>query len=128
MLLKVLTKATGIKQLIDYINDNKEGRVEVDDSGKLVWEDGIDCGCDKRKAKLNKIRFKFNAVRCLTEEQYNKWHKFVNKENQNEITYEEQVDVIIPIYAHLFARQLKPMSCCLEPYINDINKVFNQYN
>lgn len=91
---------------------------------KLV---GDDCGCDERKKKLNKIRTRFPIVRCFTEEQYNKWTEFVNKEKRNEVTYKEQTDIIIPIYAQLFARSLKPMSCCIDQYINDIQRVYENY-
>lgn len=92
---------------------------------------GEDCGCNKRKEKLNKIRFRFPAVRCFTEQQYNSWVDFRNKSKKGDewidITNSDQVNIIIPIYAHVFVRQLKPMNCCLDQYLNDIDRVYNTY-
>ena len=101
-----VTKATGIKKVFDKL--------------------GKDCGCDKRKEKLNKVRMRFQPLRCFTEDQYNAWTKF-RKDNPSSITHEQQVKLIIPIYAQLFARQLKPLSCCIEPYIKEINQVYETY-
>ena len=109
-IVEKVTEATGIKKATKKVFD------------KL----GKDCGCDKRKEKLNKLKFKFKPVRCFTEDQYNAWGEFY-KRNPPEVTYQEQTQLIIPIYAQLFARQLKPMSCCIEPYIQDINRVYEQY-
>ena len=103
-----IAKKTGIKKVVE------------------TFVDGKDCGCDKRKEKLNKLPFRFNPVRCFTEDQYNEWTVFRNKKN-NTVTHTEQINIIIPIYAQLFARQLKPMSCCVEPYIKDIDKVYEDY-
>ena len=99
--IEKVTATTGIKKVVKAFNK--------------------DCGCDERKEKLNKIRFRFPVVRCFTEQQYNQWASIRNKSLW---TREDQTEVLIPIYAHLFARQLKPMNCCLEPFINEIDKVF----
>lgn len=93
---------------------------------------GDDCGCNERKAKLNKaIRLRFPVVRCFTEQQFNQWNEFAKDHlKSNEwvnITRQQQKDIMIPIYAHIFARQLKVMNCCLSQYLNEINKVYNEY-
>jgi len=88
---------------------------------------GEDCGCNERKEKLNNVRLRFPVVRCFTEQQYNDWTKFTKRKDKNKVTRQEQVDVIIPIYKQLFARQLKPMSCCVKPYIDSIQKVYEGY-
>ena len=107
--IETITEKTGVKKAVKFIA-------------------GEDCGCDKRKKKANKIRFKHGMLRCLTEKQYYDWKEFIERSNKtNKVEYNDQINVIIPIYAHLFARQLKPMSCCLEPYINEINKVYELY-
>lgn len=106
-----VTKATGIK---------KATKVIFDALGK-------DCGCDKRKEKLNKKSISLTTLRCFTEQQYNEWTNFRNRDRKNEVTHKQQVQIIIPIYAHLFARQLKPMSCCIKPYIEAIDKVYLTY-
>ena len=105
-----ITNATGIKKLV-----------------KTFTPDGKDCGCDKRKEKLNKIRFNHRPVRCFTELQFNQWTDFRNTENKNSVTTKWQKQVLIPIYAQLFAIKLKPLSCCVTPYINNINRVYETY-
>ena len=108
--IEKVTKATGIKKAVDYIFDKA----------------GKDCGCEKRKEKLNSIRLKRRAVRCFTEDQYNAWTEF-KKSKVASVTKDWQRKVMIPIYAHLFATQLKVMNCCIKQYINDIDKVYEQY-
>jgi len=100
-----ITEKTGVKKAVKFIA-------------------GDDCGCNKRKEALNAIPFRFPVVRCFTETQYNQWGVFRNKKVW---THKDQVDVLIPVFSQLFARQLKPMSCCINPYIKDIDKVYNQY-
>ena len=124
--IEKVTKATGVKKLVEYVTENAP-RVEVNYRGELIWKKGIDCGCDKRKEKLNKKSISLTTVRCFTEQQYNDWTNFRNRERKNEVTHKQQVEIIIPIYAHLFARQLKPMSCCVKPYIEAIDKVYLTY-
>ena len=106
--IEAITTKTGIKKAVEFIA-------------------GKDCGCDKRKEKLNNIRLRFPVVRCFTEKQYNDWTEFRNREDKTKITHEEQVNLLIPIYAQLFARQLKPMTCCVSPYIKSIDKVYEEY-
>ena len=104
-----VTKATGIKKMVE------------------TFTDGKDCGCGKRKEKLNHINIKFPVVRCFTEEQFHLWSIFRNKESKNLVTRHEQLGLIIPIYRQLFARKLKVMNCCIEPYIKQINDVYESY-
>lgn len=110
------------------LGDVVEKVAEVTGVKKLVTEfsNGKDCGCDKRKEKLNKLRFRFKPVRCFTEEQFNAWTNF--KQNKsNQVTRKEQTELIIPIFRQLFARQLKPMSCCVKQYIDEIDRVYEAY-
>lgn len=103
-----VTKATGIKKAVKFIA-------------------GEDCGCDKRKETLNKLPIRFKAVRCFTEQQYNTWTEFMKRPRKNEVTMQQQKEIIIPIYKQLFARQLKPLSCCVKPYIDEIQRVYDEY-
>ena len=105
-----VTNATGIKKLVETFTP-----------------EGKDCGCDKRKEKLNSVRMRFPVVRCFTEQQYNDWTKFISRSDKNSVTRQHQTGVIIPIYKQLFARQLKPMSCCVKPYIEEIQRVYDKY-
>ena len=108
--LEQLTEKTGIKKAV-----------------KKIF--GDDCGCDERKAKLNKVkalRTRFKIVGCFTEDTYNAWTNFI-KEDHSKITYQQQVEIIIPIYTQLFARKFKPLTFCLDSFINDINAVYDKY-
>ena len=59
-MIEEVTKATGIKKLVE------------------VFTDGKDCGCDKRKEKLNKIKAGRNIkVNCFTKYEYNTYDLFV---------------------------------------------------
>jgi hypothetical protein len=51
-------EATGIKKLVD------------------IFVDGKDCGCDKRKEKLNQLFPRVYKARCLTETEYQEWKAF----------------------------------------------------
>jgi len=111
-IVEKITNATGIKKIVEAFTP-----------------EGKDCGCDERKKKLNKTRIKTTALRCLTEQQYNTWKAFLKRERRSEVTNEQQVNIIIPIYAHIFALQHKVSSCgsCVKKLIDEINVVFDTY-
>lgn len=91
---------------------------------KVKYIFGEDCGCNKRKERLNSIRFRFKPDRCFTEDQFNRWTEFrKHKGNLTPI----QVRLIHEIYEQLFARVFKPQSCCYESFINEINQVYETY-
>lgn len=106
--IEKVTKATGIKKLVKFVA-------------------GDDCGCEERKEKLNKIKFSHRVRRCFTEDLYNKWTEFEKRKDKNLITYKQQREILIPVYAHLFAITLPEKSCCFEEIIESINKVYNEY-
>jgi RNA polymerase sigma factor (sigma-70 family) len=63
--IEKLTKATGIKKLVELISNGK------------------DCGCDKRKEALNKL-WKYNyKPECLTPEQITEYKAFVDTRQMN---------------------------------------------
>ena len=107
----VLT-TTGIKQLFE------------------IFVDGKDCGCDKRKEKLNELfPYRFKA-RCLTELEYNSWKDF--KEVRTLKISWPQIVYVCDLYATVFNRQTwYPCSgCSPKPLINMIDKldkVFDAY-
>jgi len=108
----VLT-TTGIKQLFE------------------IFVDGKDCGCDKRKEKLNELfPYRFKA-RCLTELEYNSWKDF--KEVRTLKISWPQIVYVCDLYATVFNRQTwYPCSgCSPKPLINMIDKldkVFDAYD
>jgi len=109
-IVEQFTEKTGIKKVV-----------------KAVF--GDDCGCEERKQKLNKVkalRTRFKITGCFSKETYETWTNFMEQDH-GKITYQQQVQIIIPIYTQLFARKFKPLTCCVQPYINDINAVYDKY-
>ena len=102
--IEKVTKATGIKKVVEAITD--------------------DCGCEERKAKANKVRLKWTANRCFTEEQYNYWTEF--RKEKGDLT-QEQIKKLREIMLHLFAVDIHKPSCCVDQYINEVNKVYETY-
>jgi len=102
-----VTKATGIKKMVE------------------TFTDGKDCGCGKRKEKLNKIQVNLPMVRCFTQEQFYQWTEF--RKVKGDITYKHMNEIIIPIFNQLFARKIQKASCCPERFINPINDVYESY-
>jgi hypothetical protein len=107
----VLT-TTGIKKLIE------------------IFVDGKDCGCDKRKEKLNELfPYRFKA-RCLTELEYNGWKDF--KEVRTLKISWDQIVYVCDLYASVFSRQIwyPCTGCSPKPLINMIDKldkIFDAY-
>jgi len=95
-----------------------------------IFVDGEDCGCDKRKEKLNELfPYRFKA-RCLTELEYNSWKDF--KEVRTLKISWAQIVYVCDLYASVFNRQTwYPCSgCSPKPLINMIDKldkVFDAY-
>lgn len=101
--IEKVTEKTGIKKAVKFITDD-------------------DCGCEERKEKLNKkFRFRFNVVRCFTEDQYNRWTDF--RKHKGSIT-NEQIKLIHEVYKQLFVRTFKRKSCCYNQFIDEINRVY----
>lgn len=95
-----------------------------------IFVDGEDCGCDKRKEKLNELfPYRFKA-RCLTELEYNGWKDF--KEVRTLKISWEQIVYVCDLYANVFSRQIwyPCTGCSPKPLINMIDKldkVFDAY-
>ena len=99
-------------------------------TGLQIFVEGKDCGCDKRKEKLNELfPYRFKA-RCFTEQEYNSWKEFVAVRT---ITLpKEQVDYVCELYASVFDRPVwfPCSSCSPKPLISMIDKldlVFKSY-
>jgi len=105
-----VTKATGIKKATDFIFD------------KL----GVDCGCDKRKEKLNKL-FPYKKPECLTEEEYMVLKGFF-KRVKNNVSASEQT-ALLDIYNRVFKQNRQPSTCgsCVKELVNDMKTLFKEY-
>lgn len=107
--IESITEKTGVKKIV-----------------KAVF--GDDCGCKERKEKANEL-IRYKPVNCFTEEQFNQWTDFRNRENKNKITYEEQL-FVVKMMEQLFARTTKPCPTCgghIKGFVDRINKFYETY-
>jgi hypothetical protein len=97
-----VTKATGIKKVV-----------------KAVL--GDDCGCDERKAKLNKL-VRYKVVNCLEQDEY-EFLKEVFERNKKKVTPEEQIK-FKNIFERVYNKRLT--SDCLScSFVSEIYKPLN---
>jgi hypothetical protein len=90
-----ITEATGIKAAVEWFSEAT----------------GVDCGCDARKAKLNKL-FPIHNPECLTKEEY----EFIGTIlGRNQLTHQE-LDMVAKIHARTF-RHKYAMPCTCSPKI-----------
>tara|TARA_R100001460_G_scaffold92323_3_gene134180 strand:- start:1482 stop:1853 length:372 start_codon:yes stop_codon:yes gene_type:complete len=108
--IEKITKATGIKKATKYIFD------------KL----GKDCGCDKRKEKLNKI-FPYNKIECINEAEYITL-KELYKTHKAFISASEQA-ALLEIHNRVFNDTRKPSTCssCVKELYTNMKRLFDEY-
>jgi hypothetical protein len=110
--VEAITTATGIKAAVDWFSEKT----------------GIDCGCDARKEKLNKL-VRFSRVECLTKEEYD-WLSHYFSLNGDTLSTREQ-DMIANIHARIFNHKVfKPCTCSpsrWRQYIEELRVVYNEY-
>ena len=112
--IEKITKATGIKKVVDAFVDAT----------------GIDCGCDARKEKLNKLFPKKTQPLCLEEKEYNFLKEFFVDFNGRELRpryHEELSRIHSRIFQHKFY-----IPCTCNPkewkrHIDDLRKVYGEY-
>ena len=109
--IEKVTKATGIKKAVDWFSDKT----------------GIDCGCDKRKEKLNQL-FPYKKPECLTKEEYEYLHEFFTKPNRLVVTLEEQRRMV-EIYNRVFSGKKKVSSCgpCVKGLTYELHTLYKEY-
>jgi len=104
-----ITKATGIKKAVDTIAEALD----------------TDCGCDKRKKKLNEL-FPYLMPELLTEDEFN----FLDLTFNNESNKIKDPDRILQIYNRVF-KDKKKMTNCSPCFVNTVyNKlkaIYNEY-
>jgi hypothetical protein len=109
--IESITEATGIKSAVEMFSKAT----------------GLDCGCDERKVKLNKL-FSYNRnINCLTEKDYNALTDLIAP-SKNSLTIEEQ-QIISEIYYNVFNYRLQLSSCgsCWAGKVEELRKVYNEY-
>jgi len=89
---------------------------------------GEDCGCEERKAKLNRM-FPYKKPNCLLEYEYEFLHDFYNRERQNTISVSQQ-KVLSEIYQRVFNQRVQMSSSCGSCWrdtISKLKKVYDEY-
>ena len=101
------TEATGVDKLVHFIA-------------------GEDCGCDKRKEKLNKI-FPYKVPECLKEEEYNTLTNLLPN-MAVKVRPSDQIE-FLKVYNRVFKTNEQPTSCasCLNDMLRKIKMVYNEY-
>jgi len=106
--VEAITTATGIKAAVDWFSEAT----------------GVDCGCDARKEKLNKI-WRYRKPECLTKEEYD----FIGTiKGRNVITAAQQTEVN-RIYNRVFNDNVQPTNCgsCLRGRVQELETLYNAY-
>lgn len=103
-----ITEATGINAAVKWFSDKT----------------GIDCGCDERKEKLNKM-FPYHKPECMTQEEYEYYKSVRGNEN---ITYEDRVK-LYAMYNRIFHTYQKVTSCnkCMRDVIIQLERIYETY-
>lgn len=105
-----ITKATGIKKAVEFVA-------------------GEDCGCDKRKEKLNYL-FPYNKPNCFTEQEFDHLEGiFSDKIWQRRSPDGEQVRKIYSIYNRVFNVSDTPSGCgsCVLNRLNKLERLYKEY-
>ena len=104
---KITTK-TGIKKLVKFVA-------------------GEDCGCDKRKEKLNKLFSYAPSIECLNEDEYNTLYGWFAIERST-VTPNEQTQ-LRKIYNRVFNKNTSPSSCasCVRDMVDRLRTLYNEY-
>ena len=111
-----ITEATGIKKVVEAFTP-----------------EGNDCGCDKRKEKLNKLFPIKTKANCFSEEQYKTWKEF--KEVRTLRISHEQILMICEMYSNIFNLPYWKPSCfncggtarAIGTMIDKLDVVYNTY-
>jgi len=109
--IEKFTEITGIKKIVDTFSNIT----------------GIDCKCDERKEKLNKL-FSYNRnINCLTKSDYDALTEFLDPK-QSTLNPKEQ-KIISDIYFNVFQIRLQISSCssCWRGKIDELKRVYNEY-
>jgi hypothetical protein len=91
------------------------------------WVLGEDCGCDERKAKLNKL-FPYVKPECLNEDEYQYLKEYVAARSPK-INPETQKRLLI-IYNRVFHERKEPTNCSpcfIKGVHNKLVKLYEEY-
>jgi len=116
-----------LRKKAEGLGDTVEQVLEVTGVAKVAkWLLGEDCGCEKRKEKLNKM-FRYKTPLCLTQTEY----EILTNDNliqKDTLRPSEQMD-IIKIYNRIFSENQVMTNCgsCMREVVNKMRLVYNEY-
>lgn len=90
------------------------------------WIAGEDCGCDKRKEKLNQM-FPYRKINCLTEDEHGILETFFSR-NTAEISPSDQ-HALLKVYNRVLNVKQEPTSCssCWRDIVMQLRKIYKEY-
>tara|TARA_R110002020_G_scaffold235256_1_gene447403 strand:+ start:1149 stop:1547 length:399 start_codon:yes stop_codon:yes gene_type:complete len=108
--IEKFTEKTGIKKVVEKVSEVT----------------GIDCGCDERKAKLNKM-FPYRNKECLNDEEYN-WLDQYFTSKKSSVSHDEQVRMV-NIHNRVLAAKREVSSCgsCVRDMVNIMKRLYLEY-
>ena len=115
------------KEVSEGLGDTLEKVFKATGIDKVAkWLAGEDCGCDKRKEKLNKM-FPYRKINCLTEEEHGILETFFSR-NTAEITPSDQ-HALLKVYNRVLNVRQEATSCssCWRDIIMQLRKIYNEY-
>lgn len=122
-----MEKKRGRKPKAKGLGDTVEQVLEATGVAKIAkFVLGEDCGCDKRKEKLNQM-FPYRKINCLTEDEYVILDTFFSK-NTIEISPSDQHS-LLQVYNRVLNVKQQPTSCgsCWRDIVMQLRKIYNEY-
>ena len=113
--IEKITEATGIKKAVEWFSEAT----------------GIDCGCDARKEKLNRIFPKKSNVHCLEQGEYETLKQFFSNFDGRAIEGQYQ-EPLARIHARVFQHKFAvPCTCSPKEWkylIADLKGIYKSYD
>jgi hypothetical protein len=116
-----------VKERAEGLGDTLEKVFEKTKIAKVVkWLAGEDCGCDKRKEKLNKM-FPYRKPNCLTEDEHGILENYFSR-NTAEISPADQHE-LLKVYNRVLNVKQEPTSCvdCWRDIVMKLRNIYNEY-
>jgi len=112
--IEKITEATGIKKAVEWFSEAT----------------GIDCGCDARKEKLNKLFPRKTTMQCLDAGEYETLKQFFGQFDGRKID-EKYAEPLARIHARVFTHKYA-LPCTCSPkewkrFVEDLKSVYDTY-
>lgn len=127
---KVSKKAKPVVKKSEGLGDTVEKVLEATGIAKVAkFILGDDCGCDERKALLNKM-YPYQKPNCLVETEYNYLTKYFKKYPEHKGTLRAaDVRELYTIYNRVMNQKKVPSNCpsCVRNVLNALKSVVKTY-